>query len=79
MEEGGRVVAILFWTDADVAAGEDGDLAVIDAGWSVVLTESGDKFDLEEGPALTGLDDEAQVEAINDAVEAATQLVREES
>lgn len=79
MEENGRVVAILFWSEADVAGGEDGDFVVLDAGWSVVLTQTGARYGLDEAPALTGLDDEGQVEAINEAVEVAEQLIREES
>lgn len=79
MEDGGRVIAILYWSDADVAGDDDGEFAVLDAGWSVVLTATGARYGLDEAPALTDLDDEGQVEAINEAVEAATQLVREES
>lgn len=79
LEDGGRVTAILFWSDADVAQGADGDFSVIEAGWSVVLTATGGRYVLDEAPSIAGLSDEEGVEAINEAVRLATQLVREES
>jgi hypothetical protein len=79
LEDGGRVTAILFWSEADVGQSPDGDFSVMDAGWSVVLTATGGRYDLDEAPSLDGLGDEKQVEAINEAVELAAQLVREES
>lgn len=34
LEDGGRVTAILFWSDANVAQGVDGDFSVRSAGRS---------------------------------------------
>lgn len=75
---GGATVAILFWSDADVA-GDGEDLTVMEAGWSLVMTADGRKFGLDGLKPLAGLGDEESVEAINEAVEFATKIVGEET
>jgi hypothetical protein len=70
-----RVIAILYWSPADVTVDSGDELGVTEPGWSVVFTDNGDCVGLPNGVPITDLSDEESVEAINATVEAATRFV----
>jgi hypothetical protein len=70
-----EVLAILYWTEADVATDDEDDISVKEAGWSVVFTDNGDCVDVPGAVSLTGLSDEEQVEAIERTIKAAGRLL----